>query len=410
MRLALNFFRVDPDRGGAETYIVDLCQKLVERGHQVSLYANQWRDGVLPAQLQCHKIAVSGPTRGHRIWSFAANSEQAIRLERYDCTIGFINTWHHDVIIPQGGVHPASLEYNARRYPDNWRRTLYLLGKRLNPSARLYRRIECRQYDPARGCRVVAVSEMVRGHLEHYYKVPRNRIHVIPNAIDPTRLDVWDPDLARARFRARMNVGPDDLLALFVGHNYRLKGLGPLIQALHEREQRHPNSRPIQLIACGGGNVEPYLRQSRALGLSNRVRLLGFVPDVRDAYWGCDFFALPTYYDPCSLVVLEALACGLPVITTAQNGAGELITQGLEGFVVPSPDARVPLAEALEAMTHDPSRRLMARRASELGRSQSLDQHVARLVELFAKVASEKRTSPRSHRTPTSLVGPGIGG
>src|SRR5262249_11395104 len=190
MRIALNFHRVDPDRGGAETYVADLAGRLVALGHEVSLYANQWRPGVLPPEVICHHVPARGWTRRDHVWSFARNSEAALREARVDCSVGLINTWHHDVLIPQGGVHPASLEANSRRFRRGWQRSAYLLGKRLNPSASLYRAIERKQYDPARRARVVAVSEMVRGHLEQYHEVPPSRIRVIPNAIDAARLDV----------------------------------------------------------------------------------------------------------------------------------------------------------------------------------------------------------------------------
>ena len=110
-----------------------------------------------------------------------------------------------------------------------------------------------------------------------------------------------------------------------------------------------------------------------------------------------DFFVLPTYYDPCSLVVFEALACGLPVITTRCNGAGELISEGREGFVVDRPDDVEALASALERMTDDASRAAMSARATRLGREQSFDRHVARLVELFEEVAAEKKAGRRTH-------------
>ena len=77
------------------------------------------------------------------------------------------------------------------------------------------------------------------------------------------------------------------------------------------------------------------------------------IRDVEDCYWSSDFFVQPTYYDPCSLVVMEALACGLPVITTAQNGASELMANGREGYVLSSPRARGELIAALEHMTDD---------------------------------------------------------
>ena len=100
---------------------------------------------------------------GRRTWSFARNSERAFR-EAEDPTstiapIGLINTWHHDVIIPQGGVQSASLDRQLEAVPPGWRRPAYILGKQANPKAWIYRAIEHRQYDPARKARVVAVSE-----------------------------------------------------------------------------------------------------------------------------------------------------------------------------------------------------------------------------------------------------------
>ncbi len=400
MRLALNFPRIDPSRGGAETYVVDLCHRLVEDGHRVDLFANSWKPDALPNEVRTIFVDATGWTKAQRIWSFAKNSEAAlIKVEdQYDCTVGFINTWHHDVIIPQGGVQAASLEANSKRFPHGWQRELYLIGKKANPKASIYRAIEARQYDPARGATVVAVSAMVRGHLERHHGVPRDRIHVVPNAIDATRLAIDDPASARREFRETLGLKPDDLVALFVGHNYALKGLQPLLHALCERLRREPGSRPIHLLACGGGKPARFEKLIAKLGLEETVHLLGFQPDIRPCFHASDFFALPTYYDPCSLVVFEALACGLPVITTACNGAGELIAEGREGFVVPSPDAIETLADALDRMADDPSRAMMSENARKLGVEQSFDRHVSRLIEVFELVA-EARSSTHTNRS-----------
>jgi UDP-glucose:(heptosyl)LPS alpha-1,3-glucosyltransferase len=147
MRLALNFARIDPTKGGAETYLVDLCQRLVAAGHEVDLFANSWKADALPAEVRPIFVDAPGWTRSQRIWNFARNSEAALieARGRYDCSVGFINTWHHDVIIPQGGVHAASLEANAKRFPAGWRRQWYRLGKQANPKAWIYRAIEARQ-------------------------------------------------------------------------------------------------------------------------------------------------------------------------------------------------------------------------------------------------------------------------
>jgi UDP-glucose:(heptosyl)LPS alpha-1,3-glucosyltransferase len=399
MRLALNYQRVDPTRGGAETYVVDLCRRLVRAGHAVDLYANEWKEGVLPPEVGLVRVEATGRTRQGRIWSFAENSEAALRKAHYDCTVGFINTWFHDVLIPQGGVHRASLDYNARRFPPGWRRQGYRWLKLANPKMWGYRAIEKRQYDPERPVRVVAVSEMVKGHLRRYNGVPEDWIRVIPNAIDAGRLDVPDPEATRAVFRAGFGIEGDDLVALFVAHNFWLKGLKPLLMALKERDRRDPFARTIHLMVCGGGDLGPIRRLVRSWGLQRTVHLIGFQKDIRPCFRGSDFFVLPSYYDPCSLVVFEALACGLPVVTTGCNGAGELIREGWEGFVVPEPDDIDRLADALDGMADDEARIAMSRRAERLGRAQSFDRHVSRLVALFEEVAASKRSGEPHFRT-----------
>jgi UDP-glucose:(heptosyl)LPS alpha-1,3-glucosyltransferase len=397
MHLALNFQRVDPARGGAETYVVDLCRYLTQAGHRVDLYAESWAEGCLPRQVNVVPVAAHGKSRWQRLKSFAINSEAALGQGQYDCSVGFINTYAHDVIIPQGGIRQGSLLANARRFPSGVLRRLYVLTKLANPKDWLYRSIERKQYERERQTRVVAPSSMVKNHIETYHHVPRERIHVVPNAIDPRRLAVSHPGAVRCAFRNRLGLEPRDLVGLFVGHNFALKGLKPLLLALGARLKRDRTSRPIHLLVCGSGDPGAFRRLANRLGLSATVHFLGFYPDVEACYWSSDFFVQPTYYDPCSLVVLEALACGLPVISTAQNGASELLTDGLEGYVLTAPDAIGELIAALDRMADEPTRRSMSAQALRLGQVQTFEVHVARLLAVFQEVASA-----RSRRVPHS--------
>jgi UDP-glucose:(heptosyl)LPS alpha-1,3-glucosyltransferase len=392
MRIALNYFWVDPARGGAETYVCDLARKLVETGHEVSLYANGWHPDALPAAVRCIRVDAPGRVAWARIWNFAQNSARALAGAPYDCTVGFINTWYHDVIIPQAGLRAASLEHNARRFPPGMR-TLYRLAKRANPKYWVYQAIERKQYDRRRPVLVVAPSKMVERHLWLHYENLHECVRVVPNAIDVARLQVADPAAARAALRRRLGLREDDLVALFVGHNPWLKGLKPLLAALGQRLRDKPEARPVHLIACGGGPVEPFKAMARRLRLDGRVHLLGFVEDVRECYWASDFFVLPTYYDPCSLVLFEALACGLPVITTRFNGAGETIRNGREGFVISSPGARSELIAAIEkiAEADDFKRGWRSRKAMQMGHEQSFDLHFSRIMEVFEEVVWAKK-------------------
>lgn len=402
MRLAITFQRVDPSKGGAETYVADLLRRLVADGQEVALFANEWDASLLPREVEVVPVEAAGPTRSRRIWDFAKNSETALKTQPFDCVIGLINTWHQDILIPQGGVHAASLEANGRRFPPGWRRSLYSRSKTLNPKWwGLYRAIEREQYDPARQTRFVAVSRMVARDLQRFHAVPDERVSVIPNAIDPGRMLVTDRAAIRARIRARHGLADADLVGLFVAHNFRLKGLPPLLEAMAERIRLDPSRRAIHLFVCGGGKIAPMRRIVERLGLSGVIRLIGFAPSVSEYYHAADFFVLPSYYDPCSLVVFEALACGLPVITTTCNGAGEVLTEGREGFVVPGPDDAPAMIAALDAMTDDRRRLAMSSRAVELGRAQSFDRHVGRLLELCSDVASRKRVHRRDAQSPS---------
>ncbi len=399
MRLAVCYQNVDPRLGGAETFVVDLCRGLIQNGHDVDLLAERWEPSALPQGVQCVPIETHGRSRLARILDFAYRCEIALGDPNisFDCSIGFINTWGQDILIPQGGVRAASLDANSQRFPAGLVRSAYRLGKQINPRWRLYQGIEQRQYDPSRHTRFVAVSRMVRDHMILHHKLNSQRIRVIPNAIDETRLTAVDSASLRRNFRTPLNL-PDPLtpVGLFVAHNFKLKGLEPLLRALALRTRRTESAPPIHLAVCGGGKPAPFRHLARSLGIEEFVHFLGFLPDVRAGYHGADFLVLPSYYDPCSLVVFEALACGLPVITTRQNGAGELIVPGRHGFVIERPDAIGALADALDPLA-DPSRLLdMSNHARALGRQQTFAAYLRSLLALIEEVAADKRRHPNS--------------
>ena len=291
-----------------------------------------WKEGSLPPEVRCVAVAAPGRTRAKQIWSFARNSEAALAKADYDCTVGFINTWRHDVIIPQGGVHGGSLQANAlavRQRPD---RRLYVLGKMLNPRFWTYQAIERGSIAAERQARVVAVSNMVRRHIQQFHHVPRQLIHVVPNAIDPDRVKVAQPGAVRCAFRNRLGLEPSDLVGLFVGPQLRAQGpeaapQGARGQAAEGRSPADPSAGlrrgPRRLVPAAG---------QRARASATRSISWASIPTSASATASSDFFVLPTYYDPCSLVVLEALACGLPVDHDGENGAGELITDGRAGL------------------------------------------------------------------------------
>ena len=389
MDIALCYESVLPARGGAETYLGDLARRLSRDGHRVHLYASRWDPAALPAATHYHRLDVPAGPRFLRPWRFAAACERELAKCHHDVTVGFDKTWGQDVLYPQGGLHAASGCHNLLKYRNPVARLAAAAGKWLDPAAHSFARLERKQYLGPKQPVVVVNSRMVRDHFGRFLGVGPEAVRVIPSAIDPGRFAADDRPKRRQAERDRWGVAPDEPAGLFVAMNYRLKGLAPLLRAV----AGVPRSKRFTVAVVGHPKVGPYERLARRLGVADRVRFLGHRADPRDCYFAADFLAHPTFYDPCSLVVLEALACGLPVITTRYNGASELITVPDTGVVIKDPHDAAELAAAVERMLDPAYRRAAGPAARRAAAGWTFEAHYRALLGVFAEVRAAKRAA-----------------
>lgn len=389
MDIALCYESVLPARGGAETYIGDLARRLARDGHAVHLFASRWDANSLPTATHFHRVEAGESPRFLRPWRFAAKCEAALKNASIDVSIGFDKTWGQDILYPQGGLHAASAEHNLLKFPDSFTRTLAVLGKWIDPAAWSFARLERKQYLSAHRPVIVVNSFMVRKHFEHYYGIPPESVRVVRSAIDPLRFAAEDRLKRRHEERGRWMVFPEETVGLFVAMNYRLKGLAPLINAL----ALIPRNRPFKLVVVGHPKYRQYLRQAEKLGVADRVRFLGHRDDPRDCYFAADFLVHPTFYDPCSLVALEALACGLPVITSRHNGASELLSPPTDGIVIDDPHNKVELASAMYRFTDRHYRAETASAARQTGIKWTFEHHYHALLDVFGEVRRTKQAA-----------------
>jgi UDP-glucose:(heptosyl)LPS alpha-1,3-glucosyltransferase len=389
MDVALCYESVLPARGGCQTYIGDLARRLARDGHAVHLYAREWDGSALPASTHFHRVSPPPGPRFLRPWRFAAACAEALAQNRHDVSIGFDKTWGQDVLYPQGGLHAATVDHNLRKH--RFRTTRYVAGllKRLDPAHLSYSYLERKQYLRPNRPIVVANSRMVAGHFEHYYGIPRDTVRIVPNAIDPGRFAADDRPKRRMMERGSWKVDPETPVGLFVATNYRLKGLAPLLRAVATLS----SSDRFVLAVVGSPKAQAYHQLAAKVGVADRVRFLGFRPDPKDTYFAADFLIHPTFYDPCSLVVLEALACGLPVVTSRYNGAAELLTPPTNGLVVSDPHDAAELGAAIRNML-DPTYRAAATRAARAAAADwTFEHHYRTLLDVFAEVRTVKRAA-----------------
>jgi len=385
-----------PTRGGCETYIADLARRLIADKHEVHLYATRWDENALPKTMHFHALP---PVRGPRFlrpWSFANLCLSAMSAHNHDVTVGFDKTFGQDVLYPQGGLHAASFEHNLQKYPSKFMRSLVRGLKCFDLAHWSFTRLEQRQYLGEKSPLVVVNSFMVRDHFRKYLGISEKDLYVVRSAIDPDRFPANDRLKRRQEFRQKWNIGPSEIVGLFGAMNYRLKGLDPLlrsVQCLLARLEVIYDPSHFRLVVAGNPNFRKYEKLAQSLNIHGSVRFIGHCAEMRDAYFGADFLVHPTFYDPCSLVVLEALACGLPVITTRANGASELLESGVHGFVIDDPHDHQQLASCLAQMLDNARRHAFSVAARQAATQWTFEQHYRQLLTVFMEALKRKRAA-----------------
>jgi UDP-glucose:(heptosyl)LPS alpha-1,3-glucosyltransferase len=389
VKLAICHPVVVPARGGCETYVTSLLRRLRADGHQIRLYASQWDVAALPGGTQVYRVADRGWPRFLRPWRFSQACQEALRHGDHDLSIGFDKVAGVDVLYPQGGLHLAALAHGLAKEHHPLRRTLARAARAVDPSHLSFSRFERHQYLSGRPPFVIAISDLVRRHFQDYLGIPRDRVEVLHCAIDPERFAAADRLSRRDTARRAWRVEAGDVAALFVAMNYRLKGLVPLLHAV----ARLPRPSRFRLVVAGDPRTAPYEALARRLGIAEQVRFVGFQADPRDAYFAADLLVHPTFYDPCSLVVLEAMACGLPVVTTRHNGAAELLDPPHDGAVIDDPHDHAALAASLQRLLDPTERQQASKAALRGGQKWTFEMHYRRLLSLLRQAALRRRAA-----------------
>jgi UDP-glucose:(heptosyl)LPS alpha-1,3-glucosyltransferase len=348
--------------GGAEAYLKRLAQGVIEGGHEAQLITteawpqNEWSFGAL-RRLQSRSVT-----------EFACDLEK-IRLQiRCDVLMSLERVWGCDVYRAGDGVHRAWL---ARRRKFELPLERFVRG--LNRKHRDILQLEEALLTNRGAGRVIVNSQMVKTEIVDLYGYPAEKIDMVRNGV-PLGQFRFDPKL-REESRDELKVKPDEIALLFAGSGWERKGLRFAIAAM-----ALCNNRKMRLLVAGRGNQRFYK--------SKRVHFLGEVPGPVRAYSAADIFILPTIYDPFSNACLEALACGLPVITTRSNGFSEIIEHGVHGSTVDLANDVAGLRDAIQFWSQ--AARRAAVRSTNMQRAAPFDisVNVARTLEILVQTAA----------------------
>jgi glycosyltransferase involved in cell wall biosynthesis len=312
-------------RGGVERSVWELARALSSR-HEVTVYAEEIDDAGLDG---VHTVVVPQRTSGaSRSLTFAAAARGRLHDHQHDHVVSFgVGDVGADVLWVNS-VHRAWLQQSARFAAGDWRSSRL---RRLLPRHQLLLAME-RHYFRNSSAAVVVVADHVGDDLHRLYRVRRDRRHTIHNGFDPGEFSPGRRQTTRDRARASIGLPADAIALLMVANELPRKGFGVLLDAV----ARVADTR-LHVLLAGRTAPTAYEHQVKTLGLSSRFRYLGSADDIGFVHAAADAFVLPTRYEAFCLAIVEALASGLPVITTTVAGAGDLIEHNRNGLLLHDP-------------------------------------------------------------------------
>jgi UDP-glucose:(heptosyl)LPS alpha-1,3-glucosyltransferase len=317
-RVALVRSRYDP-AGGAERFVQGAIRSLRSQGASLTIVTRHWPDNDGSA------IVVDPFHVGSlwRDWSFARAVCAQLAARRFDLVQSHERIACCDVYRAGDGVHAQWLEERARVQGPVAR-----LSTRMSPHHRYVLAAERALFASDRLRAVICNSDMVREEIAARFGTPAEKLVLIRNAVDGS---VYHPGLRAemgAAVRQQLGIPATARVALHVGSGFERKGVRVFLGGLARAA-----SKPWGIVVGRDKRGAAYIEHARRLGIGERVRFTGSMSDVRPYYAAADIFVLASLYDPQPNAALEAMACGLPIITTTKCGAAELVRDGLSGHV-----------------------------------------------------------------------------
>ena len=391
MRVALVFRHFNLE-GSLERNSVFAAKGLLDLGVELHCFCDPLTRTIELPGAQFHDVrpVVRSQARlryAAEIASFAAVATKELRKRRADFDIvdvRGVSAWEHDVVRVHG-VGRAEAERWIEGPGRHYR--LPRLRARVSPVIRprngVVRAIERLQFRPGCFARLIAVTEQVRRDLVAAHSVPEELVEVMPPPVD---LDAFASPGGR-EIRRELQAGSDDPVLLFVGHDFERKGLPDAVAALAGL----PDG--ARLIVLGDGDARAARALAEQLGVGRRVHFVGRSDRPQRYYRAADLLVMPTLHDPWGIPLVEAMAAGLPSITTRFAGAAELVDAVGAGVVLREPGPET-LAQAVESLMTDPERRA---RMSEAGRGAiapfGVKEQAERTLAIYEQALARRRAT-----------------
>lgn len=371
MKVALVRYRYSP-HGGAERYMDTLSAALSDASAEVRILCATW-DSSSARKVAVERIsALRKPVplrlllfaRAVREWAANHPGWLLFSLERVPGA---------EVYRAGDGVHAEWLLRKRALRPETWPVDY------LRPLNLTYLHLERAMFGSPALRFVIANSKRGREEIVRRFGLPAEKVRVVHNGIDIARFPLDRRSDAAERFRKRFGIPDRETVFLFVGSGFARKGVGTIARAARLLVER--GCEAFRVVLVGKGDPSTYIRSAGPA--SGRLLFTGPVAGADDLFLGADAFVFPTVYEPFSNACLEAMAAGLPVVTTIVNGASEVLREGVSGFLLEDPFDAPALANRMEKLLSSDLRRRMGEQARRVAESHPVERNTRETLEVL---------------------------
>jgi UDP-glucose:(heptosyl)LPS alpha-1,3-glucosyltransferase len=349
-------------------------QQLADAGHDIHIFANHWSPSNHP-KIHLHHVFAFILNAFIRTLSFAWFAARAMGNESFDIIQSHEKTWKQDVYRVGDGCHKEWLEQRKRFIP-----ALKGFFLSCNPFHWLILKLEKNLFESGQCRKFIAISQMVKNDILKHYHCPQENISVVYNGVDLTRFHPENQNRYRASIREELGIPKSSILILFVGSGFERKGLKPLLEAT-----QFLRCKDWRLLVMGKGKWGKYLHFAPE-NLRSKIIYKEPVPEIERYYAAADIFTLPSIYEPFGNANLEALASGLPVITTRPCGAANIIQHKLNGLIVETPESSKEIAENINILFNSSLRQTIRKNGRVLAEKFSVEKNTREMLKAYQEI------------------------
>jgi UDP-glucose:(heptosyl)LPS alpha-1,3-glucosyltransferase len=361
--------------GGAEQFVSELTERLsVHKEYEFHVFANRWQTS--SASIIFHKVPIVSFPKFLTTISFAYFVRRQLQENIFSLVHSHERIFAADIFTLHGIPHRYWV-HNVRRK----KMSLYDLATAW-VEKKLVREGKCKKF--------IAVSNLTKDIFLQEYNIDPEKVAVIHPGVNLDDYKTKDKELCRAQVRKEYGFSSGELIILFASMNFEIKGLDAIMLSLAKLKAKQHS---FKLLVAGKGNVRKYTQMAREADIADDVVFTGMLSKEKliRLYLASDMYIMLSKFDTFGMVVLEAMAAGLPVIISSHVGAKDIVQEGENGFIITDTSDADCIASKIGLLLNENIRRPLAEAAYHTAAQNTWDDVTKKYAAIYENLLAEHR-------------------